>query len=94
MKFEVSLAGGKKAIEVKSPRRKSYRAYMVIAQKVMADPKFFEEFEDTKDKLVVELSGLTIEEVNNLKQDEFKKIISFIEGKFIPNTEEKEKLKN
>jgi len=92
-KIEVELAGGKRILTVKSPKRKDYKGYLEVAEKLMKNPNAIKEFESYKDNLVIKLAGLTLEEVNDLTQEDFTKLISYIEGQVLPNKKETDLLK-
>jgi len=59
----------------------------------MKNPNAIKEFESYKDNLVIKLAGLTLEEVNDLTQEDFTKLISYIEGQVLPNKKETDLLK-
>ncbi len=87
MEIKIQTDKGEKEITCNSPKGKhtkeGFRLFTALMGDEKGNPKLLNEYTEFLDKLTSELTGMKIEELDNLDSDEKNKLVSFYQNKIV-----------
>ena len=83
LEVEILIDGQAKKVGIESPRGRHQKRYIEVWSKIASskevDPEIVKEFMDMRDSILMELTGMKEEEVEDLELTEKEKIMTVIE---------------